>query len=126
VTRAAGLLAGVIVTSVPVHGHHSFAPYYAADRTISIEGEIAEFDYRNPHVWVYVLVRERGDEVRKIGAEWINPGGLNQQGVTKGTLRPGDRVIITGSPSRDPAEDKMLLRAIERPADGWKWKGRVD
>jgi hypothetical protein len=117
------MLAGVFLAAVPVYSHHSFAPYYIADQTIAVEGEVAEFDYRNPHVWVYILVRDASGGTRRVGAEWINPGGLHQQGIGKNALKPGDHVIVTGSPSRDPAEQKILLRAIERPADGWKWTG---
>jgi len=43
------------------------------------------------------------------------------QGVTKETLKPGDRVIITGSPARDPAAYRVHLKKIQRPADGWEW-----
>jgi len=43
--------------------------------------------------------------------------------VTKDTLRPGDKVIVTGSPPRDPSEYRLHLKRIERPADGWKWSG---
>ena len=42
----------------------------------------------------------------------------------KDTLKPGDRVIVTGSPGRNAAERKIHLKRIERPADGWSWGGR--
>ena len=56
-------------------------------------------------------------------AEWSSPRRLGRQGVTKGTLKPGDVVIVTGSPGRVASEHKVHLKAIRRPADGWSWTG---
>lgn len=46
------------------------------------------------------------------------------QGIREDTLKPGDHVVITGNPARDPAEYKLHLKRIERPADGSQWAGR--
>jgi hypothetical protein len=54
-------------------------------------------------------------------AEWSNPRRLTQSGVNKDTLKPGDRVVLTGSPGRNPAERKLHLKGIRRPADGWSY-----
>jgi hypothetical protein len=107
-----------------VHGHHSFAAYYSEDQTVSVEGDLAVFEYRNPHAWVHIEARDNSGRVQKVSAEWANPGRLSQQGITRDTLKPGDRLILTGSPSRNPAEYKMHLKRVVRPADGWAWTGR--
>jgi len=117
---AAVLLAGTL----PVHGHHAFSAYYLEDQSVAVEGELVEFDYSNPHSWVHIDARDNSGQVRRVSAEWSNPNRLKASGITKDTLKPGDRLIITGSPSRDQAEAKMHLKRIERPADGWKWVGR--
>src|SRR6185503_5850480 len=62
-------------------------------------------------------------EDQTVGADWANPNHLRHQGITRDTLKPGDRVILTGSPDRDPAAYRMHVKRIERPADGWKWIG---
>jgi uncharacterized protein DUF6152 len=113
-----------IVLGAAADAHHSFGAFYHEEQTVSIEGTITEFRYINPHAWVYIAARDLEDVVRSVGAEWANPGRLNQQGIKKDTLKLGDRVIITGSPSRDPSEYKLHLKGIERPADGWRWVGR--
>ena len=107
--------------AVPVHAHHSFAAHYFEDQTTSIEGEVAGFEYRSPHAWVHVMVRGAGGEMRQYSAEWANPNRLKQQNITKDTLKPGDYVILRGSPGRNSAERNLHLKEIERPADGWRW-----
>jgi hypothetical protein len=62
-------------------------------------------------------------EIRKYGAEWSNPNRLGQQGIKKDTIKPGDHLVITGSPARSATEYKIHLKRIVRPADGWKWAG---
>jgi Family of unknown function (DUF6152) len=124
-TRKLLILAlGTIAGGVPASGHHSFAAYYSEDQTISVEGDLAVFEYRNPHAWVHIDARDNSGRVQKVSAEWANPGRLSRQGITRDTLKPGDRLVLTGSPARDPSEYKMHLKRIERRADGWTWVGR--
>ena len=114
---------GVLVSSVTTYGHHYFGTDYFEDQTVSIEGNVVELDYRNPHSWLYVLAPDSAGQMRRIGAEWGNTNRLVAQGVTKETLKLDDRVIITGSPARDPSAYRIHLKKIERPADGWQWVG---
>jgi hypothetical protein len=50
----------------------------------------------------------------------IDPGA-----VTRDSLKPGDHVILTGSPGRDPPEHRIRLHKIVRPSDGWRWEGVI-
>ena len=42
------------------------------------------------------------------------------------TLKPGDVLIVTGSPGRSAADYKLHLKRIVRPSDGWKRNGGRD
>ena len=117
------ILALAAVAGIPVYAHHSFAAYYFEERTVSIQGELVEFDYRSPHAWVHLMAKDEKGEVQRFSAEWANPNRLAQQKITKDTLKPGDYVIVSGSPGRTPSEYRVHLKRIERPADGWKWTG---
>jgi len=118
------ILAVALVASGPVYGHHSFALSYLEDQSVSIAGELVEFDYRNPHAWIHVAAVDKGGKTQTVGAEWASASRLKIQGITTETLKIGDHLILTGSPSRDPQEYRMHLKQLERPADGWKWVGR--
>jgi hypothetical protein len=118
------LAAGVLAAALPAYGHHAFAAYYLEDQSVAVEGELVEFDYQNPHSWVHIDARDKSGQMRRVSAEWSNPNRLKGAGITKETLKPGDHLIITGSPSRDSSDYKMHLKRIERPADGWQWVGR--
>jgi hypothetical protein len=122
VTRTLLVLLATIAAGVPLYAHHSFAAYYFEDQSMTITGELAQFDYKSPHAWVHVNVRDNAGQVRRYSAEWANPNRLGREGITRDTLRPGDRLVVSGSPGRDD-EYKMHLKGIERPADGWAWRG---
>ncbi|HEX5109015.1 MAG TPA: DUF6152 family protein [Vicinamibacterales bacterium] len=109
-------------TSVAIT-HHSFAASYFEEQSVTIEGSVVEFAFRSPHAWVYVDVTDANGKVTRYGAEWANPNRLTRDGITSGSLRSGDRVTITGSPGRKASENQIHLKRIERPADGWQWRG---
>jgi hypothetical protein len=117
-------IAAAVVVAFPGAAHHSFATYYFEDQSVTIEGDVVEFDYRAPHAWLHVTAPDAQGQMRRFSAEWANPRRLMGDGVTRDTLKPGDRVVITGSPGRTPAEYKIHLKRIQRRADGWAWDMR--
>jgi hypothetical protein len=114
----------VLIGCIPVYAHHSFATYYFEQQSITIKGEVVQFEYKNPHAWVHVMVTDETGQMQKFSAEWANPNRLQQQRITKDTIKPGDYVILTGSPGRNASEYKIHLKGIERPSDGWTWSMR--
>lgn len=113
----------ILVASIPAYSHHSFAAHYFEQQSVTVTGEVVEFVYKNPHAWVHVMARDEAGEMQQFSAEWANPNRLRQQKITEDTIKPGDTVIITGSPGRNASEHKIHLKRIERPADGWNWRG---
>jgi hypothetical protein len=116
-------LGAALFIAVSTAAHHSFPSYYFEDQMVSVEGELVEFDYRAPHAWVHVRGRDQQGDMQTFAAEWANPSRLSRDNVTKDTLRPGDMVIISGSPGRNATEYRLHLKSIERPSDGWRWAG---
>lgn len=121
----ATIIAAVVV-SVRVHAHHSFAATYFQDKTLTIKGELVQFLFRNPHSFVHVVAADEKGQVQRWAIEWGAGGSLARHGVTRETLKPGDRVIVTGLQGRNPDDHRLRMLTIERPADGWKWGGTVD
>jgi thiamine monophosphate kinase len=111
---------------VPTYAHHSFAATYFENQKVSIEGDLVQFMFRNPHSFVTVLAKDDKGEMQRWAVEWGAGGQLGRQGVTRDTLKPGDHVIITGDPSRTPGDHRLRMRNIVRPSDGWKWGGEFD
>ena len=118
------VLCALVGTSAALSAHHSFSSYYFEDQSVTLEGDVVEFEYRAPHAWVRFSVADGQGRVNVYGAEWANPARLGRDGVTKDTIKPGDLVKITGSPGRNDADRVVHLKRIERSSDGWSWRGR--
>jgi len=104
-----------------VEAHHSFAATYLEKDSITIEGTLVQFLLRNPHSFVHVDVKDNDGAMVRYVVEWGSPSQLGGQGVTRDTLKPGDHVIISGNPGRDPADHRVRLLQFKRPKDGWSW-----
>jgi hypothetical protein len=115
------VLGGVAILCAPLLAHHSFAVYYIEADTIEVEGDIVEFQYKNPHAWVYIVGEEAFGRRKAYAAEWTSTSQLDRAGITKNTLHVGDSVRIWASPNKDPNDNRVRLKRIERPSDGWKW-----
>ena len=123
------VLAVATMSSVAAYAHHSFAGTYIEDKTVKIEGTVAEFNIRNPHSFISVEVVDKDGKVTRWGGEWGGVTQLSQGGVNRFTLKIGDKIVIDGAPARDSSDRKVLVRAVTRPATAtspeFKWQGRV-
>ena len=119
-TRVITLVALLLLVRAPF-AHHSFPAYYLEQQTVTVTGELVEFDYRAPHAWVKIRTRGESGQDLIISAEWSNPNRLARDGVTTTTFAIGDHLVIAGSPGRNPEEHRLHVKAIQRPADGWEW-----
>ena len=106
--------------SSAVSAHHSISAVYDGARQQRIEGVVAEFQFVNPHPFVIVTIDPAGS-----GESWRlemdNRFELAGIGMTSATLKPGDRVVVTGSPGRtEPGT--LYVRQLDRPADGFRYE----
>ena len=51
-------VAVVAGSTAKAYAHHSFAATYLEDQTVTIEGDLVQFLFRNPHSFVHVMVKE--------------------------------------------------------------------
>ena len=117
-------VAAALVVAVQAYAHHSFAATYLEDQRVQIEGELVQFQFRNPHSFVHVMVKEKDGSMVRYGVEWGGTGQLGTTGVTRETLKVGDHVIITGSPGRNPQDHRVRMVTLFRPKDGFVWGKR--
>jgi hypothetical protein len=120
------LLMGVVLAGGRLLAHHSFAAAYDPERRIEIEGVMTELVWRNPHSFMKIDVTEKDGTTKTWTLEWGSITQLSLGQITRTSLKPGDRLIVTGQPARDVASPRVLIQALKRPSDGWEWKGKVD
>jgi len=114
------LVAASCALGIRTSAHHSFAATYLEGQMVTIEGQMVQFLFRNPHSFVHVMVKEDGQMVR-YAVEWGGTGQLGEQGVSGESLKPGDVIVVTGSPGRNPKDHRIRMVTLLRPKDGFGW-----
>jgi hypothetical protein len=108
-TAAAFLAAG------PALAHHSFS-MFDAQKTLSIEGTVKEFELVNPHGWLYVVAKDADGKTVEWGIEMGGPGALGRNGWKPDTVKPGDKIVVQIHPLKDGTYGGQFLNA--KLADG--------
>lgn len=97
----------VVMLALPVFAHHSHNNYATSEFT-QIEGVVKEIHLLNPHSWVYLEVKNAQGEAELWALEATNPRGLENRGITKDTLRVGERAKVRCHRNRDNTNGCLL------------------
>ena len=104
-TKLTGLLASFavgILVAAPAFGHHSFAMFDLTKR-VTITGVVAEIQWTNPHVWVYVDVPQSGGPPVRWNIEYTSVNHLTRLGMTRNTIKVGETIEFQVNPYADGA-----------------------
>jgi Family of unknown function (DUF6152) len=102
----------------PALAHHSFA-MFDSDHQIRLHGEVTEFIWQNPHVYLHMKAPDAKGKIREWTIECANPGILNRTGWKFNMIKKGDTVTAVVAPLRT-GEPGALLKQIKL-ADGRKF-----
>jgi hypothetical protein len=97
-----GLLAGAMALSLvsPVWAHHSHA-MFDHTKNATVSGTVTSFDYRNPHVGLYIDVDNGSGQKVNYWVEMSNVQNMIRRGIGHGTFKPGDHVTVKLHPLKD-------------------------
>ena len=123
-TRSKLLILTLALLALPVSyvsAHHSFQASYDMDSIMEIKGTLMQLNFRNPHSSVMVLAPDADGTMQRWGIEWGGASLLQRQGLNRDSFKPGDEVIVTGQPARDPDDHRMRMESIRRLSDDFGW-----
>ena len=117
-----GIVVALLVAAPVIGGaHHSISIAYDDSMRVQVDGVIQQFQFVNPHPYVVLEVRKDGAAAETWRLEMDSRNELAAIGMDANTLRQGDRVVVSGSPSRSQALS-LYIRSLERPADGYAYE----
>jgi hypothetical protein len=82
-------------------GHHSFVAQFDGDKPVVLKGPVTKVEWRNPHIWVYLNVREADGRLTPWQCEGGAPNALTRQGWGRGTFKEGEDITVEGWRAKD-------------------------
>jgi Family of unknown function (DUF6152) len=87
---------GLLTAAGPAFAHHPFDSEFDARAPMSLTGTVTKYDWVDPHVIVYVDVKDASGQTRNWHMETGSLAEMGKNGWTKATLKEGDRITIQG------------------------------
>jgi hypothetical protein len=111
----------VVLSGTTAFAHHSLAGIYDDNRRLTVEGVVTRFQFIHPHPLVRIEVTDPSGKAQLWMLEMENRGELTARGFDMDTLKPGDRIKVTGSRARSRPRS-LYVYSLERPVDGFSYE----
>jgi Family of unknown function (DUF6152) len=102
---------GLLMVSVPLLAHHGEAAYDTA-KSVTVKGTVTDFQFVNPHVEIFINVKDANGNVVKWQGELTSPNMLSRRGWTGTILKAGDTITLVGYRAKNGSPSLRLQRVV--------------
>jgi uncharacterized protein DUF6152 len=95
------MLSALILTPTPSLAHHNVAQVYDAAKPEPLNGTVTAILWRNPHVFVFVDVKDDTGHIVNWKVEWLPAMVIFREGFTRDSLHVGDAISMTACVAKD-------------------------
>ena len=111
-SRLVTLVALMAVLSVPVLAHHGRGATYDMKKRVTLEGTVSKVEWRNPHVIIYMDVKDADGKVVTWGFENSGVSTLAQEGYNRNTLKVGQDITAIVNPAANGAPTAIVVKIV--------------
>ena len=95
----------LLLSAASLWAHHAASAAYDVAKKITLAGTISKLEWKNPHIFYYIDVKDQTGKVTTWAIEGSTPNQLYRNGWRKKDLNIGDNVTLKdSSPARDGAK----------------------
>jgi hypothetical protein len=110
-----------LVVSRPLFAHHSSASY-DMEHPVNMKGVVSNMEWTNPHVFIYLDVKDDNGSVEQWRVEGNSPNMLVRAGWKREMIKAGDQLFVNGAPAKNGAKVMRLISLTL--ANGQKFDGQ--
>jgi hypothetical protein len=92
--------------------HHSFDAEFDRNKPVTLTGSVTRVDWGNPHIWIFLDVKDEAGKVSNWGVEGGAPNALFRNGWRKDSLKVGDTITVEGFRGRDGSQRANANRVL--------------
>src|SRR5262245_31929675 len=96
-----GAAIAVLLIIVPLSAHHVIGAKFDPAKTARLQGRITKVDWLNPHVHIFMDVRDASGVGTNWAVELESVIDLTRSGWTETTVKPGDSIAVEGPTARN-------------------------
>src|ERR1019366_5771121 len=106
-----GVLAVLLMVSVPMFAHHGTSAYDTTKLT-TVKGTVTDFQFNNPHVMISVETKDDKGKVEMWIGEANSPNVLTRHGWDRDIIKKGDQITIIGYRPKNGAKTLRLQKVV--------------
>ena len=84
-----------------VLAHHAYTAEFDTTKPVKLTGVLTRVEWANPHIWIYLDVKDDKGSVTNWGFSASPPGMLQRRGITRASLKLGEVLTVTGHRAKD-------------------------
>jgi hypothetical protein len=110
--RTAILLLAALSIGAPAAAHHGRGSTYDMNKRVTLKGVVSRVDWRNPHVVIYMDVKDDSGKVVTWGFENAGVSQLAQAGYHRNSLKLGQAITAIVNPAANGAPTAIVVKVI--------------
>ena len=105
------LVAGLSM-ALPLFAHHGRGATYDMKKRVTLKGTVSRVEWRNPHVVIYMDVKDADGKVVTWGFENAGVAQLAQEGYNRNTLKIGQEITTIVNPAANGSPMAIVVKVV--------------